>query len=119
MSYTIIPGNYNITFYNASHTAKYTFYNQKCPVNSGDEPMTFDVTLPVYPVTIVPDPEKSTATSFGYWVDVNGANAYRYESGDTLYLPNGTYYIKTEDGKSYARFTVNGKSLTVKAYDRQ
>ena len=119
MSYTIIPGNYNITFYNASHTAKYTFYNQKCPVNSGDEPMTFDVTLPVYPVTIVPDPEKSTATSFGYWVDVNGANAYGYESGDTLYLPNGTYYIKTEDGKSYARFTVNGKSLTVKAYDRQ
>ena len=119
MSYTIIPGNYNITFYNASHTAKYTFYNQKCPVNSGDEPMTFDVTLPVYPVTIVPDPEKSTATSFGYWVDVNGANAYEYESGDTLYLPNGTYYIKTEDGKSYARFTVNGKSLTVKAYDRQ
>ena len=119
MSYTIIPGNYNITFYNASHTAKYTFYNQKCPLNSGDEPMTFDVTLPVYPVTIVPDPEKSTATSFGYWVDVNGANAYRYESGDTLYLPNGTYYIKTEDGKSYARFTVNGKSLTVKAYDRQ
>ena len=119
MSYTIIPGNYNITFYNASHTAKYTFYNQKCPVNSSDEPMTFDVTLPVYPVTIVPDPEKSTATSFGYWVDVNGANAYGYESGDTLYLPNGTYYIKTEDGKSYARFTVNGKSLTVKAYDRQ
>ena len=119
MSYTIIPGNYNITFYNASHTAKYTFYNQKCPVNSGDEPMTFDVTLPVYPVTIVPDPEKSTATSFGYWVDVNGANAYGYESGDTLYLPNGTYYIKTEDGKSYARFIVNGKSLTVKAYDRQ
>ncbi|WP_182439450.1 Ig-like domain-containing protein [Clostridium sp. OM05-9] len=119
MSYTIIPGNYNITFYNASHTAKYTFYNQKCPVNSGDEPMTFDVTLPVYPVTIVPDPEKSTATSFGYWVDVNGANAYGYESGDTLYLPNGTYYIKTEDGKSYARFTVNGKSLTVNAYDRQ
>ena len=119
MSYTIIPGNYNITFYNASHTAKYTFYNQKCPVNSGDEPMTFDVTLPAYPVTIVPDPEKSTATSFGYWVDVNGANAYGYESGDTLYLPNGTYYIKTEDGKSYARFTVNGKSLTVKAYDRQ
>ena len=119
MSYTIIPGNYNITFYNASHTAKYTFYNQKCPVNSSDEPMTFDVTLPVYPVTIVPDPEKSTATSFGYWVDVNGANAYGYESGDTLYLPNGTYYIKTKDGKSYARFTVNGKSLTVKAYDRQ
>ena len=119
MSYTIIPGNYNITFYNASHTAKYTFYNQKCPVNSSDEPMTFDVTLPVYPVTIVPDPEKSTATSFGYWVDVNGANTYGYESGDTLYLPNGTYYIKTEDGKSYARFTVNGKSLTVKAYDRQ
>ena len=119
MSYTIIPGNYNITFYNASHTAKYTFYNQKCPVNSGDEPMTFDVTLPVYPVTIVPDPEKSTATSFGYWVDVNGANAYGYESGDTLYLPNGTYYIKTKDGKSYARFTVNGKSLTVNAYDRQ
>ena len=119
MSYTIIPGNYNITFYNASHTAKYTFYNQKCPVNSGDEPMTFDVTLPVYPVTIVPDPEKSTATSFGYWVDVNGANAYGYESGDTLYLPNGTYYIKTKDGKSYARFTVNGRSLTVNAYDRQ
>lgn len=50
---------------------------------------------------------------------MNGANAYGYESGDTLYLPNGTYYIKTEDGKSYARFTVNGKSLTVKAYDRQ
>ena len=122
-------GTYDVTVSSYSGTVSTTVYNlktQKAAYGTDDvyPVWSFDVTLPVYKVTIELDPDVPDAvkniTSFGNWQDVS-AGSY-YESGKIVYLENGTHHLTCRKSISgviynfYLDVTVNGSNTTAYAY---
>ena len=125
-------GTYDVAVSSYSGTVGTTVYNlktQKAAYGTDDvHPVwSFDVTLPVYKVTIelapdVPDAVKNI-TGFGNWQDVSDGSYYG--STKTVYLENGTHHLtcrKSISGEIYNFYldvTVNGSNTTAYAYVKE
>ena len=125
-------GTYDVTVSSYSGTVGTTVYNlktQKAAYGTDDvHPVwSFDVTLPVYKVTIELDPDVPDAvkniTGFGNWQDVSDGSYYG--STKTVYLENGTHHLtcrKSISGEIYNFYldvTVNGSNTTAYAYVKE
>ena len=125
-------GTYDVAVSSYSGTVGTTVYNlktQKAAYGTDDvHPVwSFDVTLPVYKVTIELDPDVPDAvkniTGFGNWQDVSDGSYYG--STKTVYLENGTHHLtcrKSISGEIYNFYldvTVNGSNTTAYAYVKE
>ena len=125
-------GTYDVTVSSYSGTVSTTVYNlktQKAAYGTDDvyPVWSFDVTLPVYKVTIELDPDVPDAvkniTGFGNWQDVSDGSYYG--STKTVYLENGTHHLtcrKSISGEIYNFYldvTVNGSNTTAYAYVKE
>ena len=125
-------GTYDVTVSSYSGTVSTTVYNlktQKAAYGTDDvyPVWSFDVTLPVYKVTIELDPDVPDAvkniTGFGNWQDVSDGSYYG--STKTVYLENGTHHLtcrKSISGEIYNFYldvTVDGSNTTAYAYVKE
>lgn len=96
----VVDGTYDICA-NIYNTQSYLYSQTLNTSRSG-----FDITLPVYGISVVSNNAQIQASSLDTWVDETGD---RYGSGDRVYLKAGSYTLMTEGtyGRKQYQATLN------------